>query len=62
MSSAESGAARVVRRQSSAAENFRGGRREKFCACVAGATAGGVGVLVGQPFDMLKVRLLCALE
>ena len=31
-------------------------QREKFSAAVAGATAGGVGVIVGQPFDMLKVQ------
>jgi hypothetical protein len=27
------------------------------CAILAGAAAGGVGVLVGQPFDTLKVRM-----
>ena len=43
-------------RRRSAAENFKGSRREKVCAAGAGAMAGGVGVLVGQPFDMLKVR------
>ena len=43
------------KRRRSAAENFKGNRHEKFCAAVAGAMAGGVGVLVGQPFDMLKV-------
>ena len=29
----------------------------KMCATISGATAGAVGVLVGQPFDTLKVRL-----
>uniref|UniRef100_A0A6T7T3K1 ADP,ATP carrier protein n=1 Tax=Hanusia phi TaxID=3032 RepID=A0A6T7T3K1_9CRYP len=32
-------------------------RRCKLCATVSGATAGAVGVMVGQPFDTLKVRL-----
>jgi len=44
-------------RRRSAAENFQGNHREKFCAAAAGVMAGGVGVIVGQPFDMLKVRL-----
>ena len=55
----DAGAPHLARRRS-AAENLVGGRREKFCAAVAGAMAGGVGVLVGQPFDMLKVRLQIA--
>ena len=38
------------------AANVLGTRRDKVCAAVAGGMAGGVGVLVGQPFDMLKVR------
>ncbi len=29
----------------------------RSCAILAGAAAGGVGVLVGQPFDTLKVRM-----
>jgi hypothetical protein len=29
----------------------------RSCAVLAGAAAGGVGVLVGQPFDTLKVRM-----
>ena len=45
-----------LRRHRTAADHFNGGGREKFCAAVAGATAGGVGVIVGQPFDMLKVQ------
>ena len=45
-----------LRRHRTAADHFKGGGREKFCAAVAGATAGGVGVIVGQPFDMLKVQ------
>ena len=44
-------------RRRSAAENFQGNHREKFCAAMAGVMSGGVGVIVGQPFDMLKVRL-----
>ena len=46
-----------LRRHRTAADHFRGaGGREQFSAAVAGATAGGVGVIVGQPFDMLKVQ------